>query len=101
MSSEQIEYLAIQATSFIGPSRFQIVDMVSKDAVAVYDATGQTPSQLSDRVKVLEGERAELLAFARDVGFNFDCDSDSHKYETTCRKCDALALIAKLEGTRE
>lgn len=37
---------------------------------------------------------AALEAFARDVGNNYDCDSDAHKYGTRCRSCEAKKILA-------
>lgn len=34
----------------------------------------------------------KLVEFARDCAYNWDCDTDGHKYNTGCRKCDSKEL---------
>ena len=36
---------------------------------------------------------ALLEEFARDCRDNYDCDSDSHKYDTRCRACEAAKVL--------
>jgi hypothetical protein len=36
---------------------------------------------------------ATLEDFATDCAKNFDCDSDAHKYNTTCRACAAKEAL--------
>ena len=44
----------------------------------------------------------ELLREARetlhDFAENFDCDGDSHKYNTTCRACDAAKQRDRIDA---
>ena len=35
----------------------------------------------------------ELRKFVKDCAMNWDCDSDGHKNNTGCRKCDAERLL--------
>lgn len=35
----------------------------------------------------------QLWAFVYDCASNFDCDLDAHRYDTTCRACDAQELL--------
>lgn len=39
-------------------------------------------------------KQRRLLEDFRD---NWDCDEDSHKYDTPCRKCEAAKLLAELQ----
>ena len=32
----------------------------------------------------------------RNIGDNYDCDSDAHRYDTPCRACDAQKTLAEL-----
>ena len=53
--------------------------------------------QLSDHIK----REVMLLDALKEIRDDFDCDSDSHKYGTTCRSClarEALAVTADLDG---
>lgn len=47
-------------------------------------------------------ELRELLKLARetlrDFATNWDCDSDAHKYGTTCRVCDARETLSKIDS---
>jgi hypothetical protein len=36
---------------------------------------------------------APLLEFINDCDFNWDCDNDSHRYNTNCRSCDAKKIL--------
>lgn len=68
----------------------------------VYMANGESPAFLSDYEWYDETgapdqpgkEEAvkELVEFARDCAKNWDCDSDAHRYNTLCRKCEAQKL---------
>lgn len=42
--------------------------------------------QLSQRV-------ADMEAALRDFANNFDCDTDAHRYRTTCRACRAAEVL--------
>lgn len=37
----------------------------------------------------------ELLSFAKNIATDWDCDSDSHRYNTPCRACEAKGLYDK------
>lgn len=50
---------------------------------------GSDARMLFDAVSYIES----LESFVRDIRDNFDCDSDAHKYGTTCRCCEAMAVI--------
>ena len=45
-----------------------------------------------------EDQPPNVKAFLRDVAENFDCDSDAHKYGTTCRACEAAVLLQSLSA---
>lgn len=34
--------------------------------------------------------------FIRDIATNWDCDQDSHTYNTPCRKCEAIKLLKEM-----
>ena len=38
-------------------------------------------------------ERDKLREFARDIRDNWDCDNDSHRYNTRCRACEAKKIL--------
>lgn len=38
--------------------------------------------------------------FIRDCAKNYDCDLNAHKYNTTCRSCDAKSLLKSLSKDR-
>lgn len=38
-----------------------------------------------------------LLSFIREIKDNWDCDEDSHKYNTICRCCDAEKTLIGFE----
>ena len=40
---------------------------------------------------------APLLEFINDCDFNWDCDSDSHRYNTNCRCCDAKRILEQFK----
>ena len=56
-----------------------------------------TPTEKELSADLLEARELikEVRAFCRDVAYNFDCDSDAHKYGTTCRACEAKELYEK------
>ena len=35
----------------------------------------------------------EMLVVLRDIRDDFDCDADSHKHGTSCRRCDAGKVL--------
>jgi hypothetical protein len=39
----------------------------------------------------------ELISFIHEVATGYDCDSDSHKYKTRCRACEAQKLKEKFK----
>lgn len=43
----------------------------------------------------------KLLEFARDCAKNWDCDTDGHKYNTGCRKCEAEHLYNEYQKQKE
>lgn len=43
-----------------------------------------------------EKQNKEVIEFIRDIAENWDCDVDSHTYNTPCRKCNAKELHKKL-----
>lgn len=47
-------------------------------------------------LEILRKQRAELLAALKEIRDDFDCDSDAHKYGTTCRCCLAKKVIASV-----
>jgi len=48
-------------------------------------------------LEIFGDKNKELYEFARNCSANFDCDKDGHKYDTTCRKCDAKKLLKQTE----
>jgi hypothetical protein len=43
----------------------------------------------------------KLLEFARDISENWDCDPDSHTYNTPCRKCEATKLYNEYQKQKK
>jgi hypothetical protein len=41
---------------------------------------------------------AEAHGTLRDFAENWDCDSDAHKYGTTCRVCDAETMKKRIDA---
>jgi hypothetical protein len=39
-----------------------------------------------------------LLSFIREIKENWDCDEDSHKYNTICRCCDAEKTLIEFKN---
>jgi len=54
---------------------------------------GKQVFALTKRVDELVEERKGFKDFIRDCYMNWDCDDDAHKYNTTCRACEAEKLI--------
>jgi len=57
------------------------------------------------RVESIARERAEREAldkrvfdFVRYIATSYDHDDDAHRYNTSCRVCDAVALLAELRS---
>ncbi len=44
-----------------------------------------------------EEEVKSLLSFIREIKDNWDCDEDSHKYNTICRCCDAEKTLEQFK----
>lgn len=64
------------------------------------DATEAENETARKRITTLSKERDLLRAALETIRDGFDCDSDSHKYNTPCRCCLArAALDAKGAGT--
>jgi len=38
-----------------------------------------------------------LIDFIKDCEFNWDCDEDSHRYNTPCRVCEAQKVIEQFK----
>ncbi len=53
---------------------------------------------LCDAYEEIEKQRDELMAALKEIRDDFDCDSDAHKYGTTCRCCLAKKAIARVKG---
>lgn len=49
-------------------------------------------------VKELWEERELLANFARDIYKNYDCDESAQYHHTSCRKCDAKYVLARLDN---
>lgn len=47
-------------------------------------------------LKKAENVARRLVAFAKDVRDNFDCDADAHRYGTMCRCCEAGAVLSEV-----
>lgn len=47
-------------------------------------------------LEILGDNKKSQYEFIRDCATNWDCDEDAHKYNTTCRKCDAQSLFSSL-----
>ena len=54
-------------------------------------------SSCQQQHKRIQERYDRLVAFVNDIATNYDHDSDAHKYGTTCRVCEAEALLAYLE----
>ena len=51
-----------------------------------------------EEIATLKVTISRLREYVRDCAKNWDCDEDAHTYGTTCRKCDAEALLAAMAG---
>lgn len=56
--------------------------------------------RLLAHIAALEEESKRYKEVLRDVRDNYDCDSDAHKYGTTCRCCAAEEVLAEDEERR-
>jgi hypothetical protein len=45
-----------------------------------------------------EEEVKLLIDFVKDCATNWDCDNDSHKYNTPCRMCDAQKVLEQFKN---
>lgn len=52
-----------------------------------------SPSDIREAVSRLRVTIAAFRDLAQDLADNWDCDSDSHKYGTRCRKCAAILVL--------
>jgi len=50
-------------------------------------------AQLERELNAANERINQLEEFVRSCADNFDCDHDSHKWNTQCRACDAQQLI--------
>lgn len=48
-------------------------------------------------LELIGNKNKELYEFTRDCASNWDCDKDSHRYDTPCRMCEAKKLLQKNE----
>jgi len=47
-------------------------------------------------------EEVELLIdFVKDCATNWDCDNDSHKYNTPCRMCEAEKVLEQFKKSKK
>jgi hypothetical protein len=44
-----------------------------------------------------EEEVKLLIDFVKDCATNWDCDNDSHKYNTPCRMCEAQKVLEQFK----
>lgn len=47
-------------------------------------------------VTITEKHHYDLYVFVRDVATNYDHEDDAHRYDTTCRMCDAEKLLEQM-----
>ena len=52
------------------------------------------PSEV-EKLRALLAEAQEVM---RDFAENWDCDTDAHKYGTTCRVCDAEKMKQRIDA---
>jgi hypothetical protein len=53
--------------------------------------------QEQDKKMYSEEEVKLLIDFVKDCANNWDCDNDSHKYNTPCRMCDAQKVLEQFK----
>ncbi len=67
-----------------------------------FAAQGETDAAIikedGREIHFLRTQRDELLSALKEIRDDFDCDSDAHKYGTTCRCCLAKKAIASVKG---
>lgn len=51
---------------------------------------------LQEENLILKAKLDILKNFAKDCRDGFDCDSDAHKYHTTCRSCEAKRILENI-----
>lgn len=47
-------------------------------------------------IKTLLHQHRVMVETLEDIAENFDCDNDAHKYNTTCRKCEAKETLKQV-----
>lgn len=52
----------------------------------------------NDESMRLQQRVEELEDFARDISDNYDCDTDAHRYRTTCRACKAKKILKGVDA---
>ena len=68
-----------------------LLDALNKQGISLY-----TP-EIIEQAKEMEKEQKKLLiSFIENIAENWDCDDDSHRYNTICRKCEAEKLLSNL-----
>jgi len=72
----------------------------------IYDENCFDEIELDKSIKqAKEMERQEqekvkpLIDFAKDCATNWDCDTDSHRYKTPCRMCEATKILETYNKT--
>ena len=72
--------------------RFEKYGINPKQKMLLYDAIGLC-LDIADK---LQNENETLITFVNDCAENFDCDEDAHTHFTTCRKCEAEAILKEM-----
>ena len=49
-----------------------------------------------DEIRKIVVKVEEMETFISKVYNDFDCDSDAHRYNTTCRCCEAKKILDKI-----
>ena len=57
--------------------------------------------QEQDKNKYSEEEVKLLIDFVKDCATNWDCDNDSHKYNTPCRMCEAEKVLKQFKNKQQ
>ena len=58
-----------------------------------YEDTLRENLKLFHKIEQLQAEVEKLKIFVRECAENYDCDEDAHTHFTTCRACEAKALL--------
>ena len=66
------------------------------DSLSVKQALLQVWNECGQEKSYSEEDLSSFIAFVKDIESNWDCDSDSHRYGTPCRSCEATKLLVKL-----